>query len=132
MKILVPGGGLEPPPPFRTRGRIYKPRAQMRDGMVGVLAFLGDQPRGGECGHLNAESNEQVAMRDKVGGVRFSIAADVRAGGVLRIRPPVVAFGIEIVQPSGAARRRRRGDGFGLLPEVPVGVRENAMALSTG
>jgi hypothetical protein len=57
----------------------------------------------------------------EVGGVGEAVAADVGAGWIFGIGPPVVAFGVEVVRASGAALASGGGYGDGFKGEIFVG-----------
>src|SRR5579859_790318 len=57
---------------------------------------------------------------------------NIRGAGILRVRPPVVALGKEIVFSSGAARGRRSGDGERRFAQIFSGGTENSSAVDGG
>ena len=111
------------------RGRIDEPRAQMTPRVRRIARVAGQLPGGGQRRHLDAQAHQGAPVFDEVVGIGFAVAPDVRTARVLRVRPPVVAFGEEVVQAAGAARGARAGDGLRRALQVPVGGGENAAAL---
>lgn len=53
--------------------RFDEPRAKMRRRMRGEVASLRKRPRGGKCRRLNAQSNQQQAMRIEIAWIGFTI-----------------------------------------------------------
>ena len=78
--------------------------------------------------------NRTIARRcsTKFAGVRHPVALEVRPVRVLRIGPPVVAFGEEVVRAARAARRLRGGHRHGGFAEEGVGEREDTRPLEGG
>jgi len=53
----------------------------------------------GECRHLDAEPHEGAAVLDEIVRICHAVALNVRAARVLRVRPPVIAFGKKSCMP---------------------------------
>ena len=68
-------------------------------------------------------------MRHEIVRVAQAIALDIRAIRILRIGPPVIALGKEVVNTAGAAWRTRGRDGHRLFREVPISRFEHTAAL---
>src|SRR6185312_6057102 len=79
-----------------------------------------DLPRGSQRWNLQAKTHHRLAVCGKVVGIRFAIAPDIRSAGILRVWPPVVAFGVEIMRSTGASRRVGCSYSDWLLIEVRV------------
>ncbi len=77
---------------IHARGFVEKPGLEMLRGEGGVGLLLCEEPRGGKRGHLHAEADERKAVVVEIIGIRMAVALNVRAAGVCRVRPPVVAF----------------------------------------
>jgi len=89
-------------------GRRHEPGTQV-GGRGGRIPFVPRQfVGGGERGNNPPQPHHEFGVPGEVAGVRHPVALDVGAAGILRVRPPVVAFGEEIVLARGAARRGRR------------------------
>ena len=71
-------------------------------------------------------------MRDEVVGVGHAIALDVRAVRIFRIRPPVICFRKEVVQPTGAPWTGRGGDRDRLFREILIRRLEYPLAIEGG
>ena len=96
----------------------------------GVLRVFRQLPGRDQRGHLNGEAHQRFPMVVEVGGIRHPVALDVRTIRVRRVRPPVIAFRKEIVEPARAARRVRRRDSDRSFFDVPIRGREDARALA--
>ena len=61
-----------------------------------------------------AEIDHRLPVLGEIVGIALAVPSDVRPVRILRIRPPVVPFGVEVVEAAGAALRdeSRHGDGF--------------------
>src|SRR5438270_5198618 len=92
----------------------------MSQGLVAVLFLAGELPAGGERGNDEAEPNHGLAVRVEVCGIGEAVATYVGAAGIVRIGPPVVSLGVEVMQSAGTAVAFIRGDGDGLSGEVLV------------
>src|SRR4051812_21926597 len=57
-------------------------------------------------------------MRDKIFRVGHAILLDVWPVGILRVGPPVIALGKEVVLSAGAPGAIRGGDGYGFLVQI--------------
>src|SRR6266496_3678880 len=71
-------------------------------------------------------------MLDEIVGVRHAIALNVWPVGILRIRPPIVAFGKKVMHAPGAPRAVRRRDGDWLLGEVLFCRFQDPTAIESG
>src|ERR1700761_6780256 len=98
----------------------------MIGGLRGVGPFAGNDPGRGERGHLQAETDEKLAMVVEVCRVREAVATDVGAVSVLRVGPPVVALGEVVVCATFASCGVDGGYGLWLLLQVPVSSTEDA------
>jgi hypothetical protein len=78
-------------------GGIYEPCTQMFGGVVGVLFLTGELIRSDEGRDQQAQADHRFAMRVEVGWVGKAVAADVGAGRIFRIGPPVITLGVEVV-----------------------------------
>src|SRR5579859_7749156 len=108
---------------------IQKPGAQMIRRVRGIACVPGDLPRGCEGRKLNAQAHQGVAVRNEIIRIGHAIAMDVWGAGILRVRPPVIAFGKEVVLSSGAARGRRSGDSERRFVEIFSGGTDNSSAV---
>ena len=86
----------------------------------------------GESRNDKAETDHGFAVVVEVGGVGEAVAANVGAGGVFWVGPPVVALGEEVVRASVAAFAVRGGDGDRLFGEVSVSGGKDAGAVGGG
>ena len=84
------------------RGLVHKPGAQVRGGMLGVLAIFGDLVRRGQRGHRQAEADHGAPVLHEVIRIGHAVALYVGPLRIRRVGPPVIAFAEEIV----LARRR--------------------------
>lgn len=73
-----------------------------------------------------------IPMRGEIGGIEQAVPADVRTVGIGGIGPPVVAFGIKVVRPPGAAIATRRRDRYRLLFHVAGGLGQDSGAFDHG
>src|SRR5687767_12988458 len=94
-----------------------------------VPVLMRQFPSGGERGYVDTQAHQVASMIDKVLRIRHSIALNVRTSWILRIRPPVVSFGKEIVPASGAARRMRSGNGNWLFFQILVCCLKNSVSI---
>ena len=113
-------------------GRVHEPGAQMQRRVVGVLALAGNLVGGRQRRHDEAQADHGAAVLDEIVGVAHAVALDVRPAGILGVGPPIVAFGKEIVRPSGAARRAGGGDGDRLGGKIFAGGLEDPRTLDGG
>jgi hypothetical protein len=97
--------------------------------VVGIFLLSCQLPCGGEGRDEQAEPDHRFTVCVEVGGVGDAVAADVGAGGVLRVGPPVVALGVEVVKAAGAALASGGSDSDGLQGEVFVGGCEDSRAV---
>src|SRR5215472_19145952 len=107
-------------------GGIEKPGAQMLCRLRCIALLSGEHPCRGERGHLNAETNQSVAMLVEVVWIRVAIAANVGTIRVGGIWPPVVPLGKIVVFSSGASRADISGDGDRLFRQIAVGCSQNS------
>jgi hypothetical protein len=100
--------------------------------MVRVAGISGQLPGRRERRHVKAHAHEIAPVVEEVVRVRQAVTLNVRSARVLGIGPPVIALGEEVVQPAGAPRRPRSGDGDGVFRQVGVGRAENPGAVEGG
>ena len=111
---------------------IDQPDAQLAHGRLGETLVVRQIVSGGERADVAGKSKQQPAVREKIRGIRFTIAADVGAVGVRRVRPPIVALGGEIMRATGAAGIGDGGDGDRLGAERCFRERDDARKLLGG
>lgn len=114
---------------IHARGLGEEPGAKVPRGMRRVARLARDLPGGGQRRDLDAEAHQEAPVVSEVAGVRHPVALDVRAVGVLRVGPPVVALGKEIVDAAGAARAVRRRHGDRLFGKVLLGRLQHPLAI---
>src|SRR4051794_22783491 len=73
--------------------RVDEPGAEVFFRVVGVFGIASDFPGGSEGGDVGGETDHGLTVGNEVVGVGHAVFLDVRAGGVVGIGPPVVAFG---------------------------------------
>src|ERR1700761_800102 len=101
----------------------------MVGGLRSVGALAGDDPGRSESRHLQAQTDQELAMVVEVRGVREAVPANVRPGGILRVGPPVVTLGKVVVSTAFASRGVDAGDRFRLLLQVSIGGAQDACAV---
>src|SRR5882724_5977570 len=88
---------------IHSRGGVNKPRTKMSCCQLCVTRILSELPCCDKRRNLHTEAHQVASMISKVIGIRHAIALDIRRNRVLRIGPPVVTFGKEIVQTARTA-----------------------------
>jgi hypothetical protein len=69
---------------------------------------------------------QRLAMVDEIIRVAHAVALKVRAVGILRVGPPIVALGEKIMEAARAARRMRRGYRDRLVVQIRIGGFDHA------
>src|SRR5262245_32133391 len=69
-----------------------KPGPQMKTSMFRIAFVVGDQISSSERGHLQTQTHQGATMLDEILGIRHSVALNVWAIWILRIRPPVITL----------------------------------------
>ena len=114
------------------RSLVHKPGAQVRGGVIGVLANLGDLVRRGQRGHRQAEPYHGAPVLHETTRIGHAVALDVGSLLFRRVGPPVIAFAEEIVLAPGAAWTAGRGDRDRRFAEILVGGPQHARPLDGG
>src|SRR5258708_869595 len=98
---------------------IEEPGAKVAGGVLRIRPLPRDQPGRCQCRHLDAESDQGVAMRNEVVGIAHPVALNIRPVGMVWVGPPVVSLGKVVVLATGATLSPIRSDGDGALVKIP-------------
>ncbi len=104
---------------IHARRFVDEPRAQMPRGVVRVFAVARQNVHAAaSAGTIRLSRISACRWSLKLSGFAHAVALDIRAIGILRIGPPVIAFGEIIVLAAGAARRTRGSHRDGRLVQI--------------
>src|SRR4051812_12140192 len=101
----------------------------MFSSVLRVFLLARDLPRGNERRDLNTEADQRQSVLIKVVGIRKAVALNVWAVRIIRIWPPVIAFGKIIVLATATARTRGRRDCHRVFVQVSVRGVEDAATI---
>ena len=114
------------------RGFVEEEHLEQCDGLLGVLVLPVDGVGGGQGRHGVTHVAKHHAVGREIVRVGLSVAADVRqAIRLVRIGPPVVAIGIEIVRSAFAELGRELGDRDRRDAKGPIGQPEDALPVKS-
>ena len=106
---------------------IDEPGPDVRDDGLRILLVPRQEEGGSQIADDLAEAYHRVAMCYEIIRIGLPVPADVRAGRILRIGPPIIPFGEEIMQRSGAAGRGRGRHGHRLGAQILLRQREDSL-----
>jgi len=110
--------------------RIHEPGAKVAGGVLGIPPVSRDQPGRCQRRHLQAESNQGMAMCNEVVGIGHPVALDVGPVGMIRIGPPIVSLREVIVFATSATLGPILGDSDGTLAKIPARGTQHPAALN--
>src|SRR5262249_62092997 len=96
------------------------PGPQVLYRMPWVTPFPGQLPGCDQRRNLHAQSHQVTAVIGEVIRVGHPVALNVWPVGILRVRPPVIALGKEIVRAAATARTARSRDRDRLFGQILV------------
>ncbi len=83
------------------RFRIGKPSPDMPEGLPGIFLITRHNIGRDQVADQRTEANHGVTVLHEVIGVGLPVTADIGTVGACRVGPPVIAFGIEIMDSPG-------------------------------
>jgi len=112
-----------------TRAFVEKPRLQMQNCPVRVYFFAGHRVGGGQRRYPSAQVAHGQPVLGEVARICLAVLTDVRTVGVIGVGPPVIAFGIEVVDTAGTPLRHRLRDWDRFLRKVTVSFLKNPFVI---
>ena len=82
-----------------------EPGADMLNRLPNIFLVFRHQPGGGQVANQRTEADHGMTVSNKVIGICLPIPTYIGTIRIYRIGPPIIAFGVEIMNPSGTPFR---------------------------